>query len=222
MTVSLLFWTAVCLGSITTNISPVSSVEFFKSGKKKKKKFTTVHLTSGTAWAGGTPDARFDAGCSARHEDGTSLRRDSDASLHEDSTNGSNNDEDGSSFLRRVFVDDEKGLDLSSTQLFQFELYNRDYHVSTWTGISQAGGDLFVEVPDGDLPAGSKECFVSLLEYAEEVMESECLFLCVDKHRNDRSILIRTFMFLGFEVVNADMCKRVPKNENYIFLGYTF
>jgi len=48
------------------------------------------------------------------------------------------------------------------------------------------------------LPDASKEAFVSLLEYAEEVLQCDHAIVCFLKERSDRAMLIRTFMFLGF------------------------
>lgn len=57
---------------------------------------------------------------------------------------------------------------------------------------------LYIQVPSYLLPEGSKEGFVSLLEYAEEVLKCTHIIVCLKKDRNDRALLVRTFMFLGF------------------------
>lgn len=57
---------------------------------------------------------------------------------------------------------------------------------------------LFVEVPNGILPDGSKQSFVTILEYAEEHLACRHVIVCFKKSRPDRACLVRTFMFLGF------------------------
>lgn len=84
-------------------------------------------------------------------------------------------------------------------------------------------GTLYVEVPSGILPEGSKESLVTLLEYAEEKLRCNHVILCFRKDRSDRASLIRTFMFMGFAVVppgdpllphSADIMSLVYKIES--------
>ncbi|XP_043524685.1 ornithine decarboxylase antizyme 1 [Frieseomelitta varia] len=60
---------------------------------------------------------------------------------------------------------------------------------------------LYIRVPSCLLPEGSKEGFVSLLEYAEETLRCKNIIICLRKDRTDRAMLVRTFMFLGFSVL---------------------
>lgn len=46
---------------------------------------------------------------------------------------------------------------------------------------------LYVQVPSCILPGGSKEGFVGLLEYAEEVLHCGHVVVCMKKDRTDRS-----------------------------------
>lgn len=60
---------------------------------------------------------------------------------------------------------------------------------------------LYIRVPSCLLPEGSKEGFVSLLEYAEETLHFTNIIVCLRKDKSDRAMLVRTFMFLGFTVL---------------------
>lgn len=88
----------------------------------------------------------------------------------------------------------------------------------TWETML-VGERLFVEIPGGILPAGSKESFVTLLEYAEEVLKVSFVIVCFKKGRTDRACLIRTFMFLGFAMV-APGNRLVPTSGDLLFMAY--
>jgi len=57
---------------------------------------------------------------------------------------------------------------------------------------------LYINVADNVFPDGSKQGFVTMLEYAEEVLKCTHAIVCFKKDRPDRAVLVRTFMFLGF------------------------
>lgn len=54
---------------------------------------------------------------------------------------------------------------------------------------------LYIRVPSCLLPEGSKEGFVSLLEYAEETLRCINIIICLRKDRADRAMLVRTSCF---------------------------
>lgn len=52
------------------------------------------------------------------------------------------------------------------------------------------------------MPDGSKEALIALLEAAEEQLNCEHVVVVFASDRADRPMLVRTFMFLGFEVLS--------------------
>lgn len=82
------------------------------------------------------------------------------------------------------------------------------------------GQTLFIEIPADILPDGSKESFVTLLEYAEDVLACSHVIVCFKKNRNDRATLVKTFMFLGF-VPLAPGSHRLAVSSDLIYLAYT-
>lgn len=74
--------------------------------------------------------------------------------------------------------------------------------------------------PGDTLPDGSKEAFVALLEYTEEYLKCKQIFVCLKKNLVDRAAMVRTFMFLGFEVVSPNH-PGAPQDSNYLALLYT-
>jgi ornithine decarboxylase antizyme 1 len=78
---------------------------------------------------------------------------------------------------------------------------------------------LFVDIPTSVLPEGSRDSFVSLLEFAEEKLECEKVYVCFKRNRPDRAALMRVFMFLGFTIVPPGN-KEVPQNDEIMSMVY--
>uniref|UniRef100_A0A673G561 Ornithine decarboxylase antizyme 2b n=1 Tax=Sinocyclocheilus rhinocerous TaxID=307959 RepID=A0A673G561_9TELE len=89
-----------------------------------------------------------------------------------------------------------------------------------WEAVLRGPG-LFVEIPCEPFPEGSKESFVSLLEFAEERLKVVSVFVCFYKNRDDRVKLVRTFSFLGFEMVKPGHAL-VPVRPDVLFMAYNF
>jgi len=98
---------------------------------------------------------------------------------------------------------------------FEFQLAEQTMVV--WETVV-AGRRLYLSL-GGSLPEGSKEAFVSLLEYAEEVLCCSHVLVCFKKNRVDRAILIRTFMFLGFQPIPPGH-PLAPANNDHLFMLY--
>ncbi|XP_050960844.1 LOW QUALITY PROTEIN: ornithine decarboxylase antizyme 1b [Labeo rohita] len=92
--------------------------------------------------------------------------------------------------------------------------------VIKWEAVLRGPG-LFVEIPCESFPEGSKESFISLLEFAEEHLKVVSVFVCFYKNRDDRVKLVRTFSFLGFEMVKPGHAL-VPARPDVLFMAYNF
>jgi len=109
----------------------------------------------------------------------------------------------------------------NNLELYDFKLKDGEHMVLSWKGV-KCLSRLYINIPGELLPPGSRECFVSLLEYAEEVLKVDTMYLCMRKDRPDRANLLRIFMFLGFEIVFGGACPQVPRSEKFLFMGYSF
>jgi len=80
---------------------------------------------------------------------------------------------------------------------------------------------LYVELPTGILPEGSKESLVMLLEYAEEKLKCKHVVVCLSKSRTDRVSLLRVFNFFGFQMLPPAHPLIVSPSPDRLFMAYT-
>jgi len=111
--------------------------------------------------------------------------------------------------------------ELASGQPFQitFRYSLTSQTLLKWDTVLQ-DNNLYIEVPNGLLPDASKDAFVALLEYAEEVLQCNHAVVCFMKDRVDRATLIRTFMFLGFYVAPPTSDLVLNSHEDYVYMVY--
>ncbi|XP_067143053.1 ornithine decarboxylase antizyme 1-like [Centruroides vittatus] len=102
---------------------------------------------------------------------------------------------------------------------FQFQL--SEHTVVKWDTILWQN-KLYIQLPNGFMPDGSKEAFVTLLEFSEEQLQCNHVIVCFSKSRTDRAVLIRTFMFFGFICVVPGH-ELIPSNasEDTLYMVYT-
>jgi len=79
---------------------------------------------------------------------------------------------------------------------------------------------LYVSVTGSQLADGSKQAFISLLEYAEEELGVTHVIACLDKSHHDNKNIIRNFLFLGFQPI-APGHEFLPSNPNVVCFLYT-
>lgn len=117
------------------------------------------------------------------------------------------------------FIDFEDIADNPESLLVSFKCPLSEEKQVEWNTLL-VNGILYVDIPTSVLPEGSRDSFVSLLEFAEEKLECEKVFVCFKRNRADRAALMRVFMFLGFTVVPPDN-KQVPQNNDIMSMVYT-
>jgi hypothetical protein len=79
--------------------------------------------------------------------------------------------------------------------------------------------NLYVDIPVNHLTEGTRDSFVSLLEFAEDKLECERVFVVLNKSRADRASLMNVFRFFGFKAV-APGNKYISQNEDVITMVY--
>lgn len=92
-------------------------------------------------------------------------------------------------------------------------------HEVTWE-TRLIGTTLFIETPPDILPIGSNESFVTLLEYAEDVLLCSHVIICFKKNRADQKSLLRTFRYYGFVPV-APGTHELAMASDLMYLAYT-
>nr|BAS21455.1 ornithine decarboxylase antizyme [Bombyx mori] len=102
----------------------------------------------------------------------------------------------------------------------EFKIYLTENTVIRWEAVVH-NNMMYLRVP-GVLQSGSKDSFMLLLDFAEERLGCKSCIICVLKSRPDRATLLRTFMFMGFQVLapNSPLTPQHINNPNYIFLHY--
>lgn len=155
------------------------------------------------------------------HSRTTSLCSDSSITSNLSSSSGSSNSSLNESIDTNKpteFIDFDDIADSPESLLVSFKCPLSDEKEFEWKTLL-VDGTLYVDIPASMLPEGSRDSLVSLLEFAEEKLECEKVFVCFKKDRKDRAALMKVFMFLGFSVVSPDN-KQVPQNSDIMSMVY--
>ncbi|CAK6954457.1 LOW QUALITY PROTEIN: ornithine decarboxylase antizyme 2a [Scomber scombrus] len=100
---------------------------------------------------------------------------------------------------------------------FHYQLSERR---SAFWDTALSDDSLFLEIPAGPLVEGSKEGLTALLEFAEEKLKVNYVFLWFHKSREDRMSIIKTFHYMGFEIVKPGN-PTVPARPDLAFMVYS-
>uniref|UniRef100_A0A9J7ZZ06 Ornithine decarboxylase antizyme 2a n=1 Tax=Cyprinus carpio carpio TaxID=630221 RepID=A0A9J7ZZ06_CYPCA len=100
---------------------------------------------------------------------------------------------------------------------FQYQLSERRF--SCWDTVLSDDA-LYLEIPAGALHNGSREGFTRLLEFAEEQLKVSYVFLWLQKNRDDQLSIMKTFHYMGFEVVKPGH-PLVPPRPDLLFMVYS-
>uniref|UniRef100_A0A8D3CAI2 Ornithine decarboxylase antizyme 2b n=1 Tax=Scophthalmus maximus TaxID=52904 RepID=A0A8D3CAI2_SCOMX len=100
---------------------------------------------------------------------------------------------------------------------FHYQLSER--RSASWDTALSADS-LFLEIAAEPLVEGSKEGLTALLEFAEEKLKVNYVFLWFHKKREDRLSIIKTFHYMGFEMVKPGN-PMVPARPDLAFMVYS-
>ncbi|XP_054129102.1 LOW QUALITY PROTEIN: ornithine decarboxylase antizyme 2 [Melozone crissalis] len=118
----------------------------------------------------------------------------------------------------KITVSQDVPVHEGKPHIVHFQYKVTEVKTSSWDAVL-SNQSLFVEIPDGLLADGSKEGLSALLEFAEEKMKVNYVFICFRKSREDRAPLLKTFSFLGFEIVRPGH-PAVPARPDVMFMVY--
>lgn len=151
------------------------------------------------------------------HEDDEHLRHTRKSSI---SDSDSEDDSIDSSPDYSQNTDVDELLHLGKPVRITFELRLTKRNSTLWETVLSENV-LYVNIPSTLPSEGSRESFTALLELTEEKLGCHSMVLCMRRDRPDRQQLMRTFMFLGFQLLapNNKLMPPMAQDEN-LYLIY--
>jgi len=77
---------------------------------------------------------------------------------------------------------------------------------------------LYIELPS-ECNWNFQESMTSLLDLAEEILGCEKIIIFIRKNKEDVKLLLHSFMYIGFQIVNPTFYFKKPVNDYYV-IGY--
>lgn len=155
----------------------------------------------------------------SNHQNSSKNRKQSSSSSSSSSSSTSSTELDQvASNVAQEYIDFEEIADQADSILLSFKYPLSDEREVEWRTLL-VNGVLYVDIPSSVLREGSRDSFVSLLEFAEDKLDCEKVFVCFKRNRPDRTALMRVFMFLGFTVVPPGY-KLCPQNDDIMCMVY--
>ncbi|KAM6970143.1 LOW QUALITY PROTEIN: ornithine decarboxylase antizyme 2a [Aplochiton taeniatus] len=103
--------------------------------------------------------------------------------------------------------------------LLHFHYQLNECRTACWDTVLSSDR-LFLEIPAGPLVEGSKEGLIALLQFAEEKMKVNYVFLWFHKSREDRTSIMKTFHYMGLELLKPGS-PLVPTRSDLVFMVYS-
>jgi len=120
------------------------------------------------------------------------------------------------------FAGQQQGQSLSSAvQRLTFESRLADEVSFSWQTLLVDRKKLFVFVPDKLLQHGSRDSFVSLLEYAESILKCSHIIVYFKKDRKDMSSVMRLFMYFGFTLLKPGQSLIAASSSDMLYMAYS-
>lgn len=177
-------------------------------------KFIKPHTNNNTNSNKSTFDRKHSSSSSSSESS-----RNSFSSSRESSCDSINEAHYQSKCVSSEFIDFDEIADNPDSLLVNFKCSLSDEKEVEWKTLL-VNGILYVDIPTSVLPDGSRDSFVSLLEFAEDKLDCEKVYVCFKRNRPDKTALMRVFMFFGFSVVPPND-KNVPQNDDIMSMVYT-
>jgi ornithine decarboxylase antizyme 1 len=198
----------LCVGSDGGIISgSVGSLyKFIKPQQQKNIKYDRKHSSSSSS----------SSDSSSRHSFASS--RESSCDSINEATSSSHHNQHKKCVSSSEFIDFDEIADNPDSLLVNFKCSLSDEKEVEWKTLL-VNGILYVDIPTSVLPDGSRDSFVSLLEFAEDKLDCEKVYVCFKRNRPDKTALMRVFMFFGFSVVPPND-KNVPQNDDIMSMVY--